>query len=291
MYIDSNYYANLYGSNPQIDPTHPEDSDPELTNLLNEIYYLNYGGVMNNPPTQQELTTLAQGINNLMAYFSKNGAPNQKTDPAAYQIYQALTGTYIEDGSTPTSIAQIFSDLVGTDKTKATNALAALQSSAGCSFIFDELGGKGGLIDMWFHNRPPGDCGCPNTPFNNNKDANIEDDVNALMNALNAYNEDIKNGKDPKADLRNIANAIYAYNQDCQNTAGGLSDGYLIALQQFLGSSSDPNSLLSIASAVDPRNPTPAELTALQNALTGVGEDGSSGALSGIVAFAQWGEY
>lgn len=260
------------------------DGDPNLCNLVYELYSINgsEGYQLSNPPTDLQIKTLAGAVNRIMAYF-KGNAPTQANNPAAYSLYEALTQTYIPNGSTNESIANLFADVAGSDPTKSAAAIAALQSGAGSAFIEGTLSYE---ANNFVHN--PNVASYPNY---NKGDTTIQGDVTTLQTDLAKYNADIQSGASQATidrDLVRIAADITNYNSDCAVTPGGEKDGALFCLTDMLGSSSDAASLLATATALNGAPTNAQALANLQNALAAAGEKGSGGSLSGMLNYMEW---
>ncbi len=286
VYINNQWVmtATTPSSTPKGSSAGSEDKDPVLQNLLNSLYYTESPNGFNfsNPPTQAELETFAQGINNLSAYFAQNGIPDPVANPNAYGIYNAINS--IPAGMTE-SPADLCADLMGTDPTKSGAALAALQTPTGMYFINTTFGSE--AMNNWFHGPNEDHAG---SQFNQNNNT-IKTDISDLQADLVKYNQDLAAGKSVKIDLMQIAQDVANFNTDSTPASGKQEDGYLQTLTEFLGSASDPNSILSLAAAVN-NDPSAANLQALQTALQNDNENGkTTGDFTGVLNFAMWGEF
>lgn len=260
------------------------DRDKVLDSLMFSLYSLagGEGYQLSNPPTALQIQTLSASVNRLMAYFTKNGIPTSN-NPAALQVYNALTGTGNPGGE---SLAAECADVTGTDATKAAAALSYFENGGGAELIQYVLPG----IANAFTKNPD----AASNPDINNGDANIKGDVSALQAALSKYNTDMNtsgiSARTINQDLSAIALQISNYNADCAATPGGEQDGGLLSLTDMLGAGG-ANSIetLAAAFAASPAVGGTAQL-AFQAALTNAGEglSGGSNSLSGMMNYTNW---
>lgn len=223
------------------------DNDPAFIQLVDAAWQaIGEGG------THDALTiqVIMQDVNNLSAYFTKNGPPTQANNPKAYAVYQAIgTGMFSLGGACAA---------YGTSN--CAGAVQAFQSGQmSFSGLYNALNAFG-------------------SEYKDSSNQKIETDLDNLQGALQMYNWYMQQKhKDPSelpGLLSTLANAIKTFATDA--STAGLSDGYLTNITTMLNTPLTPDGSDTLLAAANAYLASPTTDTTFQAALTNIGESSSN---------------